>query len=184
MGAGRIVGGVFAFASRLHVVFFGVLSHVGACRPPAGRGRAMRPFAGFALTLIDSLDMLALIGDYPEFRRAIVRVMHQVNFDRNVTVSIFETTIRVMGGLLSAHVLASDPDYGIVPWYKGAQTALPCALLLVADGDVCVDASNWFVFGKQLCDGVRHHLCANYRPHNSVVHSVSWLWLSVESREY
>ncbi len=77
------------------------------------------PAAGFALTLVDSLDMLAIIGDYPEFRRAIVRVIHQVNFNRNVTVSIFETTIRVMGGLLSAHVLASDPAYAMVPWYKG-----------------------------------------------------------------
>jgi hypothetical protein len=42
--------------------------------------------SGFALTLVDSLDMLAVVGDYPEFRRAILRVLHTVNFDRNVTV--------------------------------------------------------------------------------------------------
>ncbi len=71
------------------------------------------------MTLVDSLDMLAVVGDYPEFRRAVTRVIHTISFDRNVTVSVFETTIRVLGGLLSAHVLASDPAYGMVPWYKG-----------------------------------------------------------------
>jgi mannosidase alpha-like ER degradation enhancer 2 len=35
-------------------------------------------------------------------------------------VSLFETNIRVMGGLLSAHLLASDPSTGMaVEGYKG-----------------------------------------------------------------
>lgn len=30
-----------------------------------------------------------------------------------MNVSVFETTIRVLGGLLSAHLLATDPSLGI-----------------------------------------------------------------------
>lgn len=83
------------------------------------RGTLDDSLGGFSLTLVDSLDMLAVVGDFPEFRRAVTRVIHTISFDRNVTVSVFETTIRVLGGLLSAHVLASDPAYTMVPWYKG-----------------------------------------------------------------
>ena len=43
----------------------------------------------FALTQIDSLDMLALIGDYDEFRSAVARVQTSVTFNRNVTVSVY-----------------------------------------------------------------------------------------------
>jgi hypothetical protein len=88
--------------------------------------------AGFALTLVDSLDMLAIVGDYVEFRRAVARVIRDVSFDRNVTVSVFEATIRVMGGLLSAHMLAEDRSYALVPWYKGARPPATSAVVAVA----------------------------------------------------
>ena len=63
--------------------------------------------------------MLAIIGDYPEFRRAVKLVIRDVSFDKDVVVSVFESTIRVLGGLLSAHQLASDPVYAIMPEYNG-----------------------------------------------------------------
>jgi Glycosyl hydrolase family 47 len=53
------------------------------------------------------------MGNYTEFRRAVHYVVTAVNFDTNVQVSVFETTIRVLGGLLSAHLLATDPKLGI-----------------------------------------------------------------------
>ncbi len=34
--------------------------------------------AGYSLTLVDSLDMLAVIGDYDEFRRAVKLVIRDV----------------------------------------------------------------------------------------------------------
>ena len=41
----------------------------------------------------------------------MLRVVQDIpNYDLDVNVSVFETNIRVLGGLLSAHVLASDPD--------------------------------------------------------------------------
>jgi hypothetical protein len=77
------------------------------------RGTLDDPLGGFSLTLIDSLDTLVMTGDLPAFRCGVATVIQQVSFDRDVTVSVFETSIRVLGGLLSAHLFASDPKYGI-----------------------------------------------------------------------
>lgn len=62
------------------------------------------------VTLIDTLDTLVLLGNHTEFRRAVHLVStHFSSFDFDVSVSVFETTIRVLGGLLSAHLMATDP---------------------------------------------------------------------------
>lgn len=73
------------------------------------------------LTLIDSLDTLIVFGNYTEFARAVERLrglhvqMKEGNgsinggsglFALNQNVSVFETNIRVLGGLLSAHQMA------------------------------------------------------------------------------
>jgi len=63
-------------------------------------------FGGYSMTLIDSLDMLALVGDDVEFFKRVREVGSNVRFDADLKVSVFETTIRVVGGLLSAHLLA------------------------------------------------------------------------------
>lgn len=73
---------------------------------------------GYALTLIDSLDMLALLGDHERFAAAVEWVRKNVRFDIDKTVSVFETTIRILGGLLSAHLIASDYATGMrIPSY-------------------------------------------------------------------
>jgi hypothetical protein len=56
---------------------------------------------GYALTLIDALDTLALLGNKTEFARGVRWVANNVNFDIDKTVSLFETNIRIMGGLLA-----------------------------------------------------------------------------------
>ncbi|KAJ1698360.1 hypothetical protein LUZ63_006872 [Rhynchospora breviuscula] len=63
---------------------------------------------GYALTLIDSLDTLALLGDREKFSSAVEWISRNVQFNIDKTVSVFETTIRILGGLLSAHLIASD----------------------------------------------------------------------------
>ncbi|GAU94951.1 hypothetical protein RvY_06647 [Ramazzottius varieornatus] len=62
----------------------------------------------FSLTLVDSLDSLIIFGNITEFYRAVGLVIDTVSFDQDVTVQVFETTIRMMGGLLSAHLLLND----------------------------------------------------------------------------
>lgn len=68
---------------------------------------------GYALTLIDSLDTLALLGDREQFSAAVEWICKNLRFDIDKTVSLFETTIRVLGGLLSAHLIASDYATGM-----------------------------------------------------------------------
>ncbi|XP_039849285.1 alpha-mannosidase I MNS4-like isoform X3 [Panicum virgatum] len=62
---------------------------------------------------IDSLDTLALLGDKEKFGAAVEWVGKNVRFDINKTVSVFETNIRILGGLLSAHLIASDYATGM-----------------------------------------------------------------------
>lgn len=58
---------------------------------------------GLGLTLVDSLDLLWLIGEREEFRNATHWVATQLDCDTNADVNVFETTIRLVGGLLSAY---------------------------------------------------------------------------------
>lgn len=88
-----------------------------------------------ALTLIDTLDTLVLMRNYTEFARSVERIRyldakmrreykHNKKdrngekgglFSVNQNVSLFETTIRVLGGLLSAHQLALAFMKDVVP---------------------------------------------------------------------
>ena len=40
---------------------------------------------------------LQVLGELEEFERAVVRVVNDVSFDRDIVVSVFETNIRMMG---------------------------------------------------------------------------------------
>ena len=58
-------------------------------------GSKFEPIKLPLVTLIDTLDTLALMGEYAEFRLAVERVnQHIRTFDYDVNVSVFETTIR------------------------------------------------------------------------------------------
>ncbi|XP_078677901.1 ER degradation-enhancing alpha-mannosidase-like protein 1 isoform X1 [Branchiostoma floridae x Branchiostoma belcheri] len=63
----------------------------------------------YSLTLVDTLDTLAIMGNASEFKHAVQLVLDNVSFERNTTVQVFEATIRVLGALLSAHLIITDP---------------------------------------------------------------------------
>jgi mannosidase alpha-like ER degradation enhancer 2 len=63
-------------------------------------------WGSYSLTLIDSLDMLIILGNRTEFERVIKLVEKNLDPDKDINVSVFETNIRVIGGLLSAHLLS------------------------------------------------------------------------------
>ncbi|KAL1130052.1 hypothetical protein AAG570_012995 [Ranatra chinensis] len=77
----------------------------------------------YSLTLVDALDTLAVVGNVTEFQRAVRLVVQSVDFDKNVTVQVFEVNIRILGALLSAHLLMMDPNEPFGPlkpdWYEG-----------------------------------------------------------------
>ncbi|XP_075993874.1 endoplasmic reticulum mannosyl-oligosaccharide 1,2-alpha-mannosidase [Genypterus blacodes] len=60
------------------------------------------------LTLLDSLDTMWILGLKEEFAEARAWVETELSFDKNVDVNLFETTIRVLGGLLSTYHLSGD----------------------------------------------------------------------------
>lgn len=62
-------------------------------------------FGGISLTLIDTLDTLLLFNKPSTFMKAMNYICDNLTFDIDSTVSVFETTIRVLGGLLSSHSL-------------------------------------------------------------------------------
>jgi len=63
---------------------------------------------GLGLTILDSLDTLWIMDLKDDFTRARNWVASNLNFQKYRDVSLFETTIRVMGGLLSAYDLSGD----------------------------------------------------------------------------
>lgn len=61
------------------------------------RGDMDDVLGNYSLTLIDTMDTLVVLGDLPEFDRAVSKVITDVTFDRDVVVSVFEINIRVLG---------------------------------------------------------------------------------------
>ena len=66
----------------------------------------VQTWGNFHLTTIDALDTLVVMGNYSEFNRLVKFIEENVDFDYDLNVSTFETNIRVIGGLLSAHLLS------------------------------------------------------------------------------
>ncbi|KAG8629896.1 hypothetical protein KVT40_001515 [Elsinoe batatas] len=67
-------------------------------------GGYKNPFGGWAATLVDSLDTLWIMGMKTEFEEAVERV-GKIDFTvcEREDIPLFETTIRYLGGLLSAY---------------------------------------------------------------------------------
>lgn len=93
-----------------------------------GRVRDQEPSRGdideslgkFSLTLIDTLDTLVVLNKLDEFENAVKKAVNDVRLDNDVVVSVFETNIRVLGGLLGAHVMADllRQKGEIMQWYQ------------------------------------------------------------------
>lgn len=52
------------------------------------------------MTLIDAMDTLVVMNNLSEFEKSVNNVIKHVQFDSDIVVSVFETNIRVVGGLL------------------------------------------------------------------------------------
>ncbi|XP_002737098.1 endoplasmic reticulum mannosyl-oligosaccharide 1,2-alpha-mannosidase-like, partial [Saccoglossus kowalevskii] len=76
------------------------------------------------LTLIDGLDTMYIMGLDEEFKEAKDWVVH-MDVNPNVDVNLFETTIRVLGGLLSTYHLSGDSIF-LEKAVKLGDALLPC----------------------------------------------------------
>lgn len=78
--------------------------------PISQKGTNLTEAGGIGYTVIDSIDTMLIMGLHDEYERARIWIQDKLSFDRNASFSTFETTIRVMGGLLSTYYLSGgDP---------------------------------------------------------------------------
>ncbi|XP_073816787.1 alpha-Mannosidase class I b isoform X2 [Musca autumnalis] len=82
---------------------------------------------GLGLTIIDSLDTMYIMGLEDEFIEARNWVSENLNFDVNRDVNLFEVTIRILGGLLSAYHLSADKVF-LKKSIELGNRLLPCFL--------------------------------------------------------
>ena len=78
-------------------------------------------WGAFSLTLVDALDTLLVLGNKTEFARVAKYLSKNLDFDYDMNVSVFESNIRIVGGLISAHLLAGTQ----VPKYMLNDEILP-----------------------------------------------------------
>ena len=78
-------------------------------QPQSRRGKNF--FGGLGATIIDSLDTLWIMGLSDEYARARNWVAETLHFEKNYEASVFETTIRIVGGLVAAYDLSGDEMY-------------------------------------------------------------------------
>ena len=78
-------------------------------KPVSARGD--NSWGGFGVTLVDSLDSLWLMGMKDEFWQARDWVRDHLKHDKPHVVSVFETTIRSLGGLLAAYDWSGDKTF-------------------------------------------------------------------------
>jgi hypothetical protein len=62
-------------------------------------------------TIVDSLGFLHILGLKDELAAAKEWVLTELKATKDVEVSVFESTIRILGGLLSVHALTQDHEY-------------------------------------------------------------------------
>ncbi|KAF2863523.1 glycoside hydrolase family 47 protein [Piedraia hortae CBS 480.64] len=75
--------------------------------PMAKTGRKMTP-KGLGWIIVDALDTMMLMNLTTELGHARKWIKHDLNYDQDHDVNTFETTIRMLGGLLSAHYLSTS----------------------------------------------------------------------------
>ncbi|RCI15527.1 hypothetical protein L249_3512 [Ophiocordyceps polyrhachis-furcata BCC 54312] len=78
--------------------------------PQSKTGRNMAP-KGLGWIIIDSLDTMILMNQTRRLRHAREWLSKSLTWEQDQDVNTFETTIRMLGGLLSAHYLSTEfPD--------------------------------------------------------------------------
>ncbi|KAJ3772466.1 glycoside hydrolase [Lentinula raphanica] len=74
--------------------------------PISHKGTNLTKAGGIGYTVIDSIDTMLIMGLEDDYARARKWVENSLSFDRDGAFNTFETTIRVLGGLLSAYELS------------------------------------------------------------------------------
>ncbi|KAF8194965.1 glycoside hydrolase [Pholiota molesta] len=80
--------------------------------PIARKGSNLNHEGGVGFTVVDAIDTMQIMGLTDEYQRAKDWIAQNLTFERDGNFNTFETTIRVLGGLLSAyHFSHNDPVF-------------------------------------------------------------------------
>ncbi|KAF8808192.1 glycoside hydrolase family 47 protein [Phlegmacium glaucopus] len=93
--------------------------------PLAKRGSNLTEAGGIGYMVVDVIDTLQLMDLQDEYSRARQWISDKLSFERNDTFSVFETTIRVLGGLLSAYHLSGGDSLYLEKAIELADRMLP-----------------------------------------------------------
>ncbi|KAG1742756.1 glycoside hydrolase family 47 protein, partial [Suillus paluster] len=118
------------------------ISHTGSNLTKAG---------GIGYVIADSIDTMIIMGLDDEYQRARAWVADKLSFERDGNLNTFETTIRVLGGLLAAyHLSGQDPVFlkkahelgsRILPVFE-TESGLPLSLINLALREGAPDRDN------------------------------------------
>ena len=100
----------------------GLLSRLGydEFKPVSKKGAQMIE-NGMGWIITDALDTLMLMNMTKELSHAREWVSTSLSYDQDHDVNTFETTIRMLGGLLAAHYLSTEfPDMAPIPVAQGS----------------------------------------------------------------
>lgn len=117
--------------------------------PIKGKGKNMKNDGPLGWIIVDSLDSLILMDLKDQLDDARSWVKMELNFDMDEKVHTFETTIRMLGGLLSAFYLTDDEVYSEKAVHLGnkllvafnTQTGLPASEVNLKTGALFFDGS-------------------------------------------
>ncbi len=118
--------------------------------PRTATGSDWSDAGALGLTIVDAADTLALAGLDEEHDRAVDWLVSDLDVGLNANVSVFETNIRVLGGLLSSYATEHEPilldkalDLGdrLLPAFD-TPTGMPRATVNLATGVAAGTESN------------------------------------------
>jgi mannosyl-oligosaccharide alpha-1,2-mannosidase len=75
---------------------------------PVSKGKRQMTPHGMGWIIVDALDTMMLMNLSTELTHAREWVQNSLSYDQDHDVNTFETTIRMLGGLLSAHYLSTE----------------------------------------------------------------------------
>jgi mannosidase alpha-like ER degradation enhancer 2 len=78
---------------------------------PLSRGYRDWYGTSLVMTPVDAFDTMLLMGLTDEAARAKALILERLRFDRDTSVQVFEVTIRLLGGLISACQMDGDPRF-------------------------------------------------------------------------
>lgn len=152
---------------------------------PLGRGARDWYPASLLMTPLDAFDTMLLMGLRDEAARAKTLILDSLSFDRDFPVQVFEVTIRLLGGLITAYQMDGDPrflalarDLGerMLPAFH-SRTGMPYRFVNLRTGSVSGAVSNPAEIGTLMLEfGTLSRLTGDQRYYDTAKRAVVTLF--------